>query len=110
MNNALLAVAAIYALWIFYLAIMNLRRVRILGKLSKVVSVFAIPLLAIGFLSDVAINLVICSVVFLDPPRELTVSARLSRYLPQPGWRSIAAHWIATHLLDPFDPSESHLR
>ena len=104
------AVLALYALWIFYLAAMNLRRAREAGRLTRTALAFALPIIVLAIAIDVAVNLVLATVVFLDRPREWTVSERLSRYLPAGGWRSSVAWWVALHLLDPFDPSGSHLR
>jgi hypothetical protein len=103
-------VAALYALWVCFLAVMNLRRAREAGRLTRPALVLAAPLLLVGFIGDVLINLVLATLVFVDRPREWTVSARLSRYLPRDDWRARVAMWIALHLLDPFDPSGRHLR
>jgi len=101
---------AVYALWLLFLAVMNLRRAYEDKRLSRPAIALGLPILVAGFLLDVLVNLTLASIVFLDLPREWTTSERLARYLPQPGWRSVAAAWVATNLLDPFDPSGSHLR
>ena len=103
-------IAAVYGLWLFYLAAMNLRRAKEAGRLSRVVLVIALPILLAAVAIDVAVNLTLASLVFFDRPREWTVSERLARYLPGTDWRAKVALWAAEHLLDPFDPSGSHLR
>jgi len=109
-NAAWFTAAAAYLLWVFYLAVMNLRRAKEAGRLTRSALVFALPILLLAIVIDVAVNLVLATLVFFDRPREWTVSERLARYLPAGGWRSRVAWWVALHLLDPFDPSGSHLR
>lgn len=104
------AIAATYALWALYLAAMNLRRAREAGRLTRAALTFALPIIALAIAIDVLINLTLATLVFFDRPREWTVSERLSRYLPGTDWRAHVALWIGLHLLDPFDPSGSHLR
>lgn len=104
------ALAAVYALWILYLAAMNLRRAREAGRLTRLVRAIALPVIGATVAIDVAVNLVLATVVFFDRPREWTVSERLARYLPGTDWRARVALWVGVHLLDPFDPSGSHLR
>lgn len=103
-------IAATYALWVLYLAAMNLRRAREAGRLFRVTAVLAMPVIGVAVAIDVLLNLVLGTLVFLDRPREWTVSARLERYLPGHDWRAPLAFWVAEHLLDPFDPSGTHLR
>ena len=108
MNSVIAGVFAIYALWVFYLAVMNLRQAK--GKLSKAVLVIALPILGIAYAIDVLVNVLLATILFVDLPREWTFSNRLERYLDGSDWRAAAALWIAVHMLDPFDPSGSHLR
>lgn len=101
----------VYALWLFYLAAMNLRRAKEAGRLSRIALALAMPIIALAVAIDVAINLTLATLVFFDRPREWTVSERLSRYLVGPSpWRAEVAMWVGEHLLDPFDPSGQHLR
>lgn len=103
--------AAVYALWLLYLAAMTLRRAHEAGRLSRTALAFALPILALAIAVDVLLNLTLATLVFFDRPREWTVSERLSRYLVGPSvWRAEVALWVGVHLLDPFDPSGSHLR
>jgi len=103
--------AAAYVLWLFYLAAMNLRRAREAARLTRTALAFALPIIALAIVIDVLVNLTLATLVFLDSPREWTVSERLARYLVGPSvWRAEVALWVGAHLLDPFDPSGSHLR
>lgn len=67
------------------------------------------PVVGFGYLMDVAANLFIAPLVFLDWPREALVTARLIRYKrTDTGWRNRLATFICEHLLDVFDPTGDH--
>ncbi len=104
------ALLLVYALWLFYLAVMNLRQAKLTGNLSKVALVFGTPLLFLGLLLDFLANVLVFTVIFLDLPRETLVTDRLKRYSKGPdGWRKRLTVWFAEHLLDDFDPSGKHI-
>ena len=109
---ALWAFLGTYALWLFYLAVMNLQRAKEGGTISRAALWLGYPLLAIGLLIDLVVNVLVFTVVFLDMPRELTVTARLARLIhQQPSrWRGRAALWFCKEFLDTFDPSGRHCR
>lgn len=107
--SPILAFLVVYALWIFYLAVMNLKRASDAGKLSKPARFLGTPVLVIGYVLDFASNLIF-TIPFLDLPRETTVTFRLKRYAAGPdGWRKRATLWFADDLLDDFDPSNKHI-
>jgi len=68
---------------------------------------------AIGYIADVAYQVIFGTTQFLDFPRELTFTARLKRYkygsllTPVDLWRYEKALAICTRL-DPYDPSGGH--
>ena len=97
-----------YALWIFYLAVMNLKRVRDEGKLSKLALYLGMPVLFVGYVLDALINIFVMTLILLEIPEELTVSERLKRHNKVDGWRKKVAQWFEP-LLDPFDPSGNHI-
>lgn len=101
---------AAYALWLFYLAVMNLKRARDAGALTSVAYAFGLPLMWIGLVLDVVANVLIMTLLMLELPREWTVTARLSRHARGGGWRQAIALWMALHLLDTFDPSGKHIK
>lgn len=103
-------VAEIYFLWIFYLAVMTLKRARDAGTISKTALLLGYPVLLVGYLLDMVVNVTVLSLLTLDLPREATVSQHLRRLSGsgKPFQKSIA-NWIAVNLLDAFDPSGSHL-
>lgn len=100
---------ASYALWIFFLAVMALKRARDEGTLGHVAYKLGVPILVIGYALDFAVNLTACTVLFFELPRETTVTARLKRHKDDDGVRGRIARWMAAHLLDPFDPDGRHV-
>lgn len=107
----LLAVALyLWLFWCAYVLVMGLYRAHLARRMSRVTYVLAAPALLVGVLMDVLANIVIASVVFLEPPREWLVTQRLQRHITQDmgTWRGYLAAWVCTHLLDVFDPSGDH--
>ena len=99
-----------YALWVFYLAVMALRRAKLSGTLSKTALWLGTPLLFIGLLLDFIANMTVFTVLMLDLPKETLVTYRLKRYAyGEDGWRKRFAQWFAHTLLDDFDPSGKHI-
>lgn len=105
----LVSFVLIYALWIFYLAVMNLSRVQRQGKLVKLAYVFGMPVLIIGLILDFLTNVIVMTPLLLEFPKETTVTARLKRHnATSTGWRKKVAVWFEP-LLDPFDPTGNHI-
>jgi hypothetical protein len=109
MTFALLAFAMVYALWVFYIAVMNIKRVADAGKLSKFAAVFSYPVVIVGVLIDIATNWLVFTVLLLELPQESTVTSRLKRHhRHSTGWR-LAVVLFLEPILDPFDPSGDHI-
>ncbi len=103
--------AAMYALWLLYLAVMNLQRARDAGALTRPAYLLGLPILYLGLLVDFLVNVVVLTALMLEPPREWLVTARLTRHAHDgDGWRCAMALWIAANLLDVFDPSGKHIK
>lgn len=77
------------------------------------------PLIASTLVLDVILNIIVGTILFLDLPKELLLTARLQRYVTEPGaswsdlgakpsWRAKLAKFICKHLLDPYDPKGCH--
>lgn len=99
----------LYLLWIFYLAVMTLKRARDANLLTKTAKAFGIPVLVVGLLLDFLANVFVMTVMLLELPKETTVTARLKRHNKEStGWRLSIVKW-AEPLLDPFDPSGDHI-
>lgn len=107
--SLLIGLGSTYALWIFYLAVMNLKRAKDAGLLSTTAKVLGYPVLIVGYLLDCFVNFTVMTILLLEIPRETTVTARLSRHNEtSTGWRKAVALW-AEPLLDPYDPSGNHI-
>lgn len=105
----LLCLGAVYALWVFYLAVMSLQRARDAGLLHRNARIMGTPVLIVGYLLDVFVNIVVMTVVLLEMPQELTVTSRLKRHIRYgDGWRFRTAMWFVP-LLDPYDPDGTHI-
>ncbi|WP_317201497.1 hypothetical protein [Janthinobacterium sp.] len=108
--GAALGLLSLIVLWIMYLAVMALQRARDAGALSPFAMRAGQALLAVGIVWDVLCNLLPVTVIFMELPREATVSARLRRLVRGPdGWRRRLAVWYAAVLLNPFSPGGPHI-
>jgi hypothetical protein len=102
MITAVFVLLFIYVTWLLYITVMHLRRVR--DQLSRPVQWLAWPAVSVGVACDVLLNVLVGSLLFADPPRELLVTSRLKRYQAAPNtWRARLARWLCAHLLNPFD-------
>ena len=94
--------ASPFFLWVFYLAVMNLKRNK--ANLVGVGRYAGATALAIGYLLDAYVNFTVLSLVLLEPPKELTVTSRLKRHYKRDGtWGRKVALWFIP-LLEPYDP------
>ena len=107
----LLFLLSMFALWHQYLAVTALMRARDAGVLTKPAEQIGKAVLALGYLADFLVNVVVCTVLFLELPREWVVTARVSRHKKSgTGYRQALATWVCVNLLDPFDPSGCHCK
>lgn len=104
------SLAITYLLWLFYLAVMNLKRAKDNGTLNPVALVLGYPFLIIGLILDLLVNVFVMTFLFLELPRETLVTARLKRLIKEGGWRGKLAYLFCHYLLDTFDPSGSHCK
>lgn len=105
----LVAFLITYALWIFYLAVMSLKRAKNAGLLSKTAKVFGYPVIFLGITLDAFVNVFVLTILMLELPREMLVTTRLKRHnRTGKGWRQRFAKWFEP-LLDPYDPSGDHI-
>lgn len=109
----ILAICAlvVYLTFVHYSAVMNLQRVRDAGKLTVIQRPFAYIALGIGLVLDFLLNVAVCTLLFVELPREWLVTARLIRHKRAgQGWRFRLASWLCTNLLDNLDPKGCHCR
>ena len=97
----------VYALWFFYICVMGLKRAKDAGLLNKTAKALGYPVLFVGYILDAFVNVFVMTVLFLEIPEELTVTARLKRHIKtSSGWRLRLASWFIP-ILNPFD--ENHI-
>lgn len=100
-----------YTLWILYLAVMNLSRVKKLGLLTRTHIILGTPILIVGYLIDFLLNVIVLTPLLFELPRETTVTARLKRLnrAPDTGpWRMKVVKFFEP-IVDPFDPDGDHI-
>lgn len=103
------AFGSTYALWVFYLAVMGIKRAKEAGLLNKTSMALGYPVLIVGYLLDIFVNVVVMTVLFFEMPQERTVTSRLKKHIRDSyGWRFRLASWFIP-ILDPFDPSGRHI-
>lgn len=67
------------------------------------------PMMITMLACDFCMQMTLATAIFLDLPRELTVTSRLKRYeAGPPGWRQHWAIEICTQGLNPFAPNKHH--
>lgn len=108
--GAAVFVAAVPVVWAWYLSVMHLATARAAGRLTPAAKALGYPWLALGLAVDAAFNAVHGTVMFMEPPRELLFTSRVTRLSARADWRGRMARWICTQLLDPFDPAGRHCR
>lgn len=95
-----------YVLFVLYLAYCTLRAAQRNGKLDAapfVVRAVCYSVLVVTVILDVIFNATVGSLVFLDPPRQWTFTARCKRHMHEPGRRGAIARWVCEGWLNPFD-------
>jgi len=103
-------IGPMYALWVLYAAVMNFKRAKDAGTLSKTGLILGYPVFIVGMLLDIYCNLIPLTIMLLEIPKELTVSSRVTRLSTKGGWRGDAARWFCDDLLDDLDQSGKHCK
>lgn len=101
----------LWALWILYVAMMNVQRAATNSALPWQAKMLVIPTTVVFDIIEFVANVVVCTLLFWDLPREITVSDRLRRYAQDParaGWRMIGVNFIRP-MIDPFDHKGPHI-
>jgi hypothetical protein len=107
----LFILGTLWALWILYVAMMNIKGSCAQGELPWQAKLMVIPTTLVFDLVEFVANVFVCTIIFLDWPREFTVSDRLRRYANNAqinGWQSWVLNFIRP-MLDPFDPEGPHI-
>lgn len=109
MIYAAYALLAFWLLWVLFLATMNLGQAKAEGKLKGFALYAGYTVLAFGLLVDFVVQITVASLLWLELPRELTVSARVDRLCRTgSGYRLALALWFRRVMLAPFDRSGGH--
>lgn len=100
---------SLWVLWVLFLAIMNLNEAKISNTLPTPIRGLAYATLYIGLLVDFLVQVTVATVMWLELPREFTVSGRVARLIKSgQGYRYDLAIWFRDNLLKPFDRSGGH--
>lgn len=109
MLYAAYSLLAFWALWVLFLATMNLGQAKAEGKLKGFALWAGYTVLSVGLLVDFVVQVTVATVIWLELPRELTVSGRVERLCREGyGYRLALAMWFRHVLLAPFDRSGGH--
>jgi hypothetical protein len=101
----------LWALWVLYIAMMNIKRVAEIQTIPIRVKMLVYPTVILFEIIEFVANVFVCTLLFLDWPKEIRVSDRLRRYWRDPdkyGWRLHIVRFLKP-MLDPFDPSGPHI-
>lgn len=99
-----------FALWFYYVMVMGMKAARNAGRIPLQMKRLCGVVALVGLIFDVAYNISIATVLFVDFPREATLTGRLIRYKKSGGWRGRIADYICSQLLDPFAPNGCHCK
>jgi hypothetical protein len=111
LSGVAFALGTLWALWVLYIAMMNIKRVTLIKPVPWQAKLLVYPTMAVFEVVEFIANVIVLTVVFFDWPREIRVSDRLRRYWRRPakyGWRLHVVKFIKP-MLDPFDPAGPHI-
>jgi len=108
-NYIIIIIIYFWIFWGAYVLVMGIYRAFLNKKLTIFTMLLSAPFVAIGAVLDVFSNIFVATILFLEIPKELLVTTRLSRHNKHSSnWRKHLADYICTNLLDVFDPTEDH--
>lgn len=106
----LAGVASIGVLWVLWAALNDLIAPYEHEVLPGPARKLAVTLYAVGYLWDAYCNIVWCTLLFVELPHEITVSARLQRWVTAAtGWRSRLALWVSVNMVNPLAYGGDHI-
>jgi len=109
LNLIIQGVLAMGALWILFINIMAWKHNK--DMISWWVLPFLYPIVVLGYLVDVYFNIVFGTVVFLELPKQLTLSERMREILKRPDrdYKFKISKFICRYLVEPHDPNHCGL-
>lgn len=99
---------SLWTFYVFYLACMSLYRGYIADTLTPISKLLGYPILAVGLLIDIFMNVFVFTLVFFELPKEWLVTSRLKRHINQHTMRAKLSQFLCSQLLSPFDPTGNH--
>jgi hypothetical protein len=88
---------------------MCLYRAKLNKTITKTALILGYPILLVGGLIDIALNITLFSLVFFEKPQDWMLTQRMARYRKTDlGWRGKLAIWMCNNLLNFADPSGQH--
>lgn len=107
-------IAPMDMLYVLYAAVMNFKRAKDDGILSKAAYILGMPYYILGMLLDIYCNTIPVTILFFEFPKlveqEFTVTARMTRLSQIGGRRGDIARWFCEDLLNCLDPSGKHCK
>lgn len=95
-------------LWVCYLASMKLKEDFFSKTITPIAFYPGLIIIGFSYAVDFTVNLTVCTVVFLEFPREWTVTARFNRMHGQSAWGRMVTEFIAKNFLERYDPDGYH--
>lgn len=104
----LLLIADLYLFFILYVASIGMIRAHFEKKITGILWGLCVPFVALSWLFDVLHNVILFSIIFVEYPKQLTVTKRLKRHIDKAGYRGWLARYICKSILSPFDHTGDH--
>jgi len=100
----LYGIELLFVVWLFFINVMTWKKHQ--AKIPKWVQYVLYIVVAVGWVLDVLFNIIYCSVLFLELPKEWTASERFRRILitkHESSYRWKLAYLFCTKLIEPWD-------
>lgn len=109
-NFILYGIVGFFVLWFFFINVMTWRKYE--AKIPKIIKPLLYVLAAVGYVIDVIFNIVYGSVMFLELPKQLTLSERLSEILRRKsrGYKYKLAYFLCSKMIEPWDYNHCGLK
>jgi hypothetical protein len=97
------SIGAFYVLWTFFLAYASVKRAYEEKSAPNYVIWLSSPIILIGLIIDIIVNVTIMTFIMVELPKEYTVSTRIHRHrVESSGYRKFVAE-LLTPFLNSFD-------
>ena len=106
--SPLFLVAWLWLFFLLYIGAMGIMRAYHAKQLNVWLYVMCLPFLVIAYLYAVLSNLTIVSIIYVELPKQLTVTERLKKHIDSQTWRGELSRFICKKILSPFDHTGDH--